>query len=123
MADHPPRSPLAARRLALGAAAEERAAAWYAARGWEVVARNWRCREGELDLVVARGSTLAFVEVKARSSTRFGTPAEAVTPQKQARIRTLALTFLRETGARARTLRFDVVAVLGGQLEVLEGAF
>src|SRR5690606_34811839 len=61
MADHPPRSPLAARRLALGAAAEERAAAWYAARGWEVVARNWRCREGELDLVVARGSTLAFV--------------------------------------------------------------
>jgi putative endonuclease len=114
MADH---------RRALGAAGEARAAAWYEARGYLVLARNWRCRDGELDLVVARGRAVVFVEVKARRSDRFGTPAEAVTPAKQVRLRALALRWLEATGARPSSLRFDVVAILGDRLEVIEAAF
>lgn len=113
-------------RLRLGALGEQRAADWYRENGYTVVARNWRCREGELDLVVARPGELVFCEVKARSSARFGTAAEAVTARKQARLRLLATRFLAASGdggRRGRDLRFDVVAVTGGHLEVIEGAF
>jgi putative endonuclease len=110
-------------RRSLGAAGEARAAEWYAAQGYEVLARNWRCRDGELDLVVRRGGVLAFVEVKTRSSARFGSPVEAVTPAKQRRLRLLAFRYLREVGMRAPRLRFDVVSILAGELTVLEGAF
>jgi putative endonuclease len=111
------------RRRTLGADGEARAAEWYQARGYHVVARNWRCRDGELDLVVRKGSELVFVEVKTRTTDRFGVPAEAVTPLKQRRLRGLAARFLRETGTGADTLRFDVVAILAGRLEVIEAAF
>jgi len=87
-------SGLAAHRRRLGERGERLAAAWYESRGYTVVARNWRCREGEIDLVVARPGELVFCEVKARSSDRFGTPAEAVTPAKQRRLRALAARFL-----------------------------
>jgi putative endonuclease len=88
------------------------------------VARNWRCRDGELDLVVRRGRELVFCEVKARSSDRFGLPAEAVTPAKQRRLRLLATRFLAEqANLRPAGLRFDVVAVLGRRVEVIEAAF
>ena len=110
-------------RRAFGTDGEDQAAAWYEARGYEVLDRNWRCRAGELDLVVRSGDTLAFVEVKARRTARFGIPAEAVTPAKQARLRTLAMEYLQGRGLRARTLRFDVVSILGGELEAIEGAF
>jgi putative endonuclease len=116
-----PRRPGHRQRLA--AAGEDRAARWYQQAGYEVVARNWRCRDGELDLVVCDGRTLVFCEVKARTSTRFGVPAEAVTPAKQRRIRGLAAQFLRQHDGAGRAIRFDVVAVLGGEVEVLEAAF
>jgi putative endonuclease len=95
------------------------------AHGFTVVARNWRGgRDGELDLIVRRGADIVFCEVKARSSDAFGVPAEAVTARKQARIRRLAARWLREAATfRARELRFDVVAILDGQVEVIEGAF
>jgi putative endonuclease len=109
-------------RRAFGQAGEDRAAAWYAARGYTVLARNWRCREGELDLVVRRGRTLVFVEVKARRTDRFGIPAEAVTPLKQRRLRTLARRYLEASGAHG-ALRFDVVSILDGHLSVIEAAF
>jgi putative endonuclease len=110
-------------RRALGAAGEARAARWYEARGYRVVARNWRCREGELDLVVVRRDVLVVVEVKTRRSDRYGTPAEAVTPAKQRRLRELALRYVAATGTRPRSIRFDVVSILAGRLEVVEGAF
>ena len=110
-------------RRAVGAHGEARAAAWYEAAGYSVVERNWRCRDGELDLVVRRGRELVFVEVKSRRSDRFGVPAEAVTVAKQRRLRRLAGRYLAETGASAGSLRFDVVAILGGRLEVIEAAF
>lgn len=124
-------SGLAAHRRRLGERGERLAAAWYESRGYTVVARNWRCREGEIDLVVARPGELVFCEVKARSSDRFGTPAEAVTPAKQRRLRLLAARFLagHDGGAGApgrgggRQVRFDVAAVTGGRVEVIEAAF
>jgi len=104
-------------------AGEARAAAWYEARGYRVLARNWRCREGELDLVLGKGRTVVFCEVKARSSAAFGSPAEAVTPAKQRKLRTVALRWLAESELRGVDLRFDVVAILAGQIEVIEAAF
>ena len=110
-------------RQALGAAGEDLAAAWYEARGYLVLDRNWRCRQGELDLVLRLGSTIVFCEVKTRTSLAFGSPLEAVTPAKCRRIRRLAAAWLDQADRGGADLRFDVVAVLGGQIEVVEAAF
>ena len=88
-----------------------------------MVARNWRCPEGELDLIVREGSTMVFCEVKARTTGAFGTPFEAVTVDKQRRIRRLAAIWLGQSGQRPASLRFDVAGVLAGRLEVIEAAF
>jgi putative endonuclease len=120
-----PEGPASYRRR-LGARGERRAADWYVGAGYEVVARNWRCRDGEIDLVVARPGELVFCEVKTRSSHRFGSPAEAVTQAKQARLRRLAARFLAEHGRDVRrgwSLRFDVAAITGARIDVIEGAF
>jgi putative endonuclease len=111
------------RRLDLGAHGEALTADWYVRQGYEVLDRNWRCRDGELDLVLRRGRTVVFCEVKTRSSAAFGVPAEAVTPTKQLRIRRLATRWLATSPVRPAHLRFDVAAVLAGQLEVIEAAF
>jgi putative endonuclease len=115
-------------RRALGAAGEDLAAAWYEAEGYRVLARNWRCRDGELDLVVARPDVLVFCEVKTRRSDAYGGPAAAVTHAKQQRIRGLALRWLREHEVHAPALRFDVVAIRkvrghAPHIEVLENVF
>jgi len=88
-----------------------------------VVDRNWRCRSGELDLVVRLGGLVVFCEVKTRSSDAFGLPAEAVGRQKQQRIRMLAARWLEESPSPAAEIRFDVAAVLGDQIEVIQAAF
>ena len=114
-------------RQRLGARGEDRAADWYRAAGYDVIARNWRCADGELDLVVAHPGELVFCEVKTRASDRFGVPAEAVTAAKQRRLRTLAARFLAEhqpvDGSASRSIRFDVVAVTGSTVDVIEAAF
>ena len=76
-----------------------------------MLARNWRVREGEIDLIARRDRTIVFCEVKTRRGDAFGTPAEAVTPRKQARMRKLAVRWLAENAARADVLRFDVASV------------
>lgn len=110
-------------RRRLGASGEAQAAAWYESHGYTVVARNWRCPAGELDLVLARGRTVVFCEVKTRSTATFGHPAEAVTPAKQRRLRSLARQWLADSEVRPCELRFDVAAILAGDLEVIEAAF
>lgn len=112
----------------LGADGESVAAAWYERRGYTVVARNWRVRTGELDLVVAKGSTLVVCEVKTRTSARYGPPAAAVGARKQQRIRGLAVELLRTLDRhRPDVVRFDVAAVTAGPrgyaIEVIEHAF
>ena len=118
--------------LALGRYGEDRAARWYESHGYTVVDRNWRTPSGELDLVVVGGPDdapeLVVVEVKTRSSSRFGSPLEAVGRDKQRRLRRLAGEWLAarwpEVGGdrRPAAVRIDVVAVLGGQVHVVEGA-
>lgn len=116
---------MTAARRRLGISGEDRAAAWYVSQGYTVVARNWRCREGEIDLICARNRDLAVCEVKTRRSLAYGHPAEAVTPAKQRRIRTLAAKWLADGCApfAPREIRFDVAAVLPGSIDVIEGAF
>jgi len=110
-------------RREYGDAGEELAAAWYLERGYVVLDRNWRCREGELDLVLRRDRAVVFCEVKSRRTTRFGTPAEAITREKKQRIRFLAARWLETAKPRPAEIRFDVAAVLDGEVEILEGAF
>jgi len=113
-----------AERRQLGADGEAMAAAWYQAAGYTVLARNWRCRDGELDLVCEAGDTVVFCEVKARRSSAFGTPADAVTPTKQRRVRRLAGRWLAtHPHADHRRVRFDVAAVTAGRLSVIVDAF
>jgi putative endonuclease len=110
-------------RRKTGASGEEVAAAWYVANGYQIVARNWRCRDGELDLIIRDGPTFVFCEVKTRSTDAFGTPAEAVTREKRQRIRHLAARWIQESKVRPATIRFDVAGLLGDELEIIEGAF
>ncbi len=99
-------------RSVLGARGEDAAVRYLEANGWRIVARNFRRREGEIDVVAEKQDVLAFVEVKTRMSFAFGTPGEAVTFRKQARIRTLARRFLLESALHPRIVRFDVVEVV-----------
>lgn len=109
---------------ALGDHGEALAARWYTERGYAVEARNWRVTAGEIDLVLRRGYELVFCEVKTRRSERFGLPAEAVTPAKQQRIRRVAAAYLAQLRPAGRcVVRFDVAAVTGRDVEVIEQAF
>src|SRR3989440_12611399 len=109
-------------RRDLGRSGEDAVAEWYIGHGYQVVVRNWRCRDGELDLVVRRGRAFVFCEVKTRTSTAFGAPVEAVTRTKQMRLRHLAARWLDDhAGVRATEIRFDVASVLAGQLEIVQG--
>lgn len=102
-------------------------------RGYRILDRNWRCREGEIDLVARDGDSLVFVEVKTRSSDAFGHPFEAITAAKLARLRRLASAWLAAGGQRAAIssagrIRIDAIAVLAPRdapatLEHLEGVF
>ena len=115
-------------RRVVGDAGENAVAEWYTARGYAVVDRNWRVREGELDVIAQHGDTLVFCEVKTRRSNAYGLPVEAVTARKQQRIRQLAARWLGAHRSRAAVLRFDVASVRpdgrGSWLvDVLEAAF
>ena len=111
------------RRHARGRAGEDRAAAWYVGHGYQIVERNWRSRIGEIDLVCSGYGVLVFCEVKARRSARLGDPVEAVTPSKQLRLRRLAAEYLWSHTCGSHRVRFDVAAILGSTLTVVENAF
>jgi putative endonuclease len=102
------------RTIALGRWGEDLAAAHLASLGMQVLARNWRCPEGELDLVVRDvDGSVVFVEVKTRAGTGFGEPAEAVGRVKARKLRTLALCWLAEhRPPGSAELRFDVVGIV-----------
>ncbi len=124
----------------LGRHGEDIAERWYVDRGYQVVARNWRCNSGELDLVLTDQTQLIFCEVKTRTTDQYGSGFEAVTADKQRRVRALALEFLRASrsgdanvnanvnappniNAVANNLRFDVASIVAGEIEVMQAAF
>ncbi len=111
------------RNRARGAWGEQQVVGWYQRAGFDVVDRNWRCAVGELDVVAVRERLVVFCEVKARATEAFGSPALAVGPAKQRRIRRLAAAWLAAHGLRGVEVRFDVAVVVGVRVEVLEGAF
>lgn len=101
----------AAQRLATGQYGEESAARWLSGQGMVLLDRNWRCELGEIDLVLRDGDVLVVCEVKTRSSAAFGSPFEAVTPAKLARLRRLAARWMAERGVRVPEVRLDLVGV------------
>jgi putative endonuclease len=119
----------------LGDRGEKAVVDWYLARGFSLVARNWRCASGEIDVVVRRDQIIVMCEVKTRTSDRFGAPEESVTSTKVRRLRRLAAVFLSEArssgllseGSAGLDVRFDVAAVTidRGELaiDVIESAF
>lgn len=109
---------------ATGRHGEQLVASWYRRRGWHVVAHSWRCRAGEVDLVLLRRGVMVFCEVKTRRSGAFGAAAEAVDHRKQARLERLAAVFLSRWDAPApRFVRFDVAVVERQRVKVFEGAW
>jgi putative endonuclease len=113
---------------ALGAYGERVAAAHLESAGMTIVERNWRCADGEVDLIAMDGAAIVFCEVKTRSSVAYGHPAEAVVGAKAARLRRLAARWLAEHEGAFDEVRFDVVAVLREQrgaagVTHLRGAF
>ncbi len=104
----------------LGQRGEEIAVGYLRQQGYTILARNWRCPAGEVDIVAREGETLAFVEVRTRrAGGRLGTPEESVTPRKQARMVEVAQSYLQAAGLDDAAWRIDVVAIeVGGRGEV-----
>jgi putative endonuclease len=115
------------RRSERGRTGEDAALRVYERRGFALVARNWRCPLGELDLVVVRRDLLVFCEVKTRSGPAFGGGYEAVTRAKRRRVRNLAELFLQRNAFEHARVRFDVASVWldgrGADVEIFENAF
>ena len=121
-------SSIAARRARLARQGEDLACELLTAAGLTVVARNWRCREGEIDVVALAPGLLVVCEVKTRRGDGFGTPAAAVTAAKRHRLRRLAAAYLAQAGLPPVRVRFDVVAITwprgaAPRAEHLPGAF
>ena len=97
-----------------GALGEEAAAGLLRAGGYRIVARNHRCRLGEVDIIAEKGELLVFVEVRTRATSLFGSPEETVDPRKQRRVIAAARDYLAHRGGRGKATRFDVIAVVDG---------
>lgn len=109
-------------RRAVGDYGERVAARHLEASGWEVLARQWRCKQGELDVVARDGDCVVAVEVKTRRSNSFGHPLLAITPDKARRLRRLLMAWLDAHDVHAGGVRVDAVAVtaLPGQQPVVQ---
>ena len=114
-------------RMARARWAEELVASLYQRDGYEIIARNWHCREGELDIVavsqVGRIRLIVVVEVRARSTNFFGSPLESVTLAKQKKLCRATKKFLASEIRNYTSVRFDVASVLGAKIEVVRDAF
>ncbi|MHB9036747.1 MAG: YraN family protein [Armatimonadota bacterium] len=107
-------------RARIGRSAEILAASELGARGYRIVASNYRCRYGEIDIIARDGDCLVFVEVRCRRSSEYGSPAESVTPAKQQKLIITARRYLHDSGLGDCECRFDVVEVtsVNGKLRV-----
>ena len=106
-----------------GIEAEDRARAALEAAGYTIVEQNWRCDAGELDLVARDGSVLAFVEVRSRADAAHGHAAEMVGPKKRSKVVRAAKVYLAIERPIEPLFRFDVVAITGDQIEIIQDAW
>ena len=113
--------------IELGNTGEELAVAHLRKNHYKIIERNYRCRFGEVDIVALDKKVLVFIEVKTRSSRRFGSPQTGVTPRKQRQLSKVALSYLQKHNSFNREARFDVVAVemqtKQKQIEIIRNAF
>lgn len=105
-----------------GTVYEEKAAAYLKDRGYRILEKNYRCPLGEIDLIAEEDGYLVFIEVKYRRTSRLGTGEEAVNVKKQRRILNAARWYLMERG-RECPCRFDVVAIQGEKVTLIQNAF
>ena len=115
-------------RRRLGSEGESLALAYLKDKGLELVAKNYRCRLGELDLVMRQKEQIVFVEVRTKSSAAFGTGLESITSKKRTKLKMLAQQFLAHYGLQGSDIRFDIVSIQKpfhgpAVIEHLEGAF
>ena len=112
---------------ALGKKGEDIAADFLEKKGYNILFRNYKCSFGEIDIIAKHKKTLSFIEVKTRSTKKYGLPQEAVTPAKQAKISRVALEFVQRYKMENRAARFDVVSVQylndGYAVDLIENAF
>jgi len=106
-----------------GAGGEHVAETYLAERGAQVLERNYKAAGGEIDLIVRMDGRIVFVEVKARSSERYGMPGGAITPGKIQRVRRAATVYLKEHGGLQQAVRFDAVLVSPDGVKHISGAF
>ena len=96
----------------LGRRGEELAAGFLITTGYQILGRNWRCDQGEIDIIAVDGTETVFIEVKTRSSVRFGHPFEAITAQKLARLRRLAAAWCAQHPGETKQIRIDAISVI-----------
>ncbi len=116
-----------AHNQSLGAWGEDLTTQWYTDNGYVIVQRNWRCSDGEIDIIAMIEKTLVMCEVKTRATADFGSPALAVGIAKQQRLRKLAGLWLAQNPGNQHAIRFDVAAVVGPRekplIDIFEAAF
>ena len=100
-------------KIATGRMGEDLAVRHLEGKGYTIVTRNWRVREGEIDIIASQGDTVAFVEVKWRRNASFASPGESVTAKKRASLRRAASMWMAENGEK--NARFDVIEMVAGQ--------
>ncbi|MEA4848779.1 MAG: YraN family protein [Clostridiaceae bacterium] len=96
----------------IGAFGEDMACEYLEEYGYKVLERNFSCRTGELDIIALEGETVAFIEVKTRSSERYGLPSEAISISKQGKIVKTALYYMQRNRLLDRMCRFDVLEII-----------
>lgn len=115
------------RRIRTGTLGENLAVAYLQKMGYQIIAKNYRCLYGEVDVVARDGDTLVFVEVKSRKSGTFGEPQEAVGLEKQKKLSRVSLHYLQQKRLETCNVRFDVIAVKmlpdGTRINLIQNAF
>ncbi|MCX5857166.1 MAG: YraN family protein [Deltaproteobacteria bacterium] len=115
------------RRIRMGKLGEDLAVAYLQKAGYRILAQNYRCLYGEVDIIALDGDFIVFIEVKSRKSERFGQPQEAVGLEKQKKLSRISLHYLQQKRLENRNARFDVMAVKllpdGTRIELIRNAF
>ena len=107
----------------IGKIGEEIACKYLESKNYKILEKNFRCRSGEIDIIALDGDYIVFIEVKYRKDNSFGFPRESINYHKQRNISKVAAYYLLVRNAFHKNSRFDVVEIIGGQIEIIQNAF